>query len=75
MVGLASDEPTANAFYDKVFEASHFGWMVNGWWRIIWFAFGLAPLALGLTGLSTWLVRRRVKKRRRARRAPATAAA
>ncbi|MGA8114823.1 MAG: PepSY-associated TM helix domain-containing protein [Actinocatenispora sp.] len=75
VVGLASDEPTANAFYDKVFEASHFGWMVNGWWRIIWFAFGLAPLALGLTGLSTWLVRRRVKKRRRARRAPATAAA
>ncbi|HVV23324.1 MAG TPA: PepSY-associated TM helix domain-containing protein [Pseudonocardiaceae bacterium] len=56
----------ANAFYDRVFEASHFGWMVNGWWRIVWFVLGMAPLALAVTGLSTWLFRRGVKRRRAA---------
>jgi uncharacterized iron-regulated membrane protein len=59
-------EPAANRFYDRVFEASHFGWMVDGWWRIVWAAFGLAPLALAVTGVSTWLVRRSVRRRRRA---------
>lgn len=57
-------EPAANRFYDKVFEPAHFGWMVNGWWRIAWVPFGLAPLALMLTGLSTWLFRRSVRRRR-----------
>jgi uncharacterized iron-regulated membrane protein len=58
-------EPLANVFYGKVFEASHFGWLVNPWWRMIWFVLGLAPLALAVTALSTWLFRYGNKKRRK----------
>ncbi|AHH99534.1 PepSY-associated TM helix domain-containing protein [Kutzneria albida] len=58
-------QPAANAFYDKVFEPAHFGWLVDGWWRVIWLVLGLAPLALMLTGLSTWLYRSGVRRRRR----------
>lgn len=57
--------PAANRFYEKYLEPAHFGWEVNGWWRIIWLLFGLAPLALMVTGVSTWLFRRGVRKRRR----------
>jgi len=65
----ARGEPLANRFYDKFFEPAHFGEQVNAWWRSIWFAMGLAPLALMVTGLSTWLYRRGTKKRRRQARA------
>ena len=61
----AGDGPVANRFYDKFLEPTHFGWNVNGWWRIMWAVLGLAPLALMVTGVSTWLFRRGVKKRRR----------
>lgn len=64
----SAGEPAANSFYERVFEPSHFGWLVNGWWRIIWALFGLAPLALAVTGVSTWLFRRGVQRRRRAAR-------
>lgn len=64
-----SDEPGANAFYDRVFEPAHFGWMVNGWWRLVWFGFGLTPLALAVTGVSTWLYRASTRRRRAARAA------
>jgi uncharacterized iron-regulated membrane protein len=67
--------PLANRFYEKVFEPSHFGWNVNAWWRIIWFVFGMAPLVLGITSVSTWLHRRWVKKRRKRRRSDAPAPA
>lgn len=62
----AGDGPVANRFYDKWLEPTHFGWNVNGWWRIIWLVLGMAPLALLATGVSTWLYRRGVRKRRRA---------
>ena len=66
----AKPEPGANRFYDKVFEASHFGWLVGPWWRILWVVLGLTPLALMVTGVSTWLFRTGTKRRRRrARRA------
>ncbi|TDP94002.1 PepSY-associated TM helix domain-containing protein [Labedaea rhizosphaerae] len=61
----AKPQPAANTFYEKVFEPAHFGWLVNGWWRIIWFVLGLAPLALMVTALSTWLFRLGTKRRRR----------
>lgn len=52
--------------------AGHFGVAVNGWWRIVWFAFGLTPLVLATTGVSTWLWKHGVARRRRlARRARA----
>jgi uncharacterized iron-regulated membrane protein len=60
-----SAQAGANTFYDRLFEPSHFGWLVNGWWRIVWFVLGLAPLALGVTGVSTWLFRGGAKRRRR----------
>jgi uncharacterized iron-regulated membrane protein len=53
----------------------HYGQSVNGWWRILWFTFGLTPLLLSITGVSTWLVKRAARKRRRnAARATATSA-
>jgi uncharacterized iron-regulated membrane protein len=65
----AQPQTGANSFYDKVFEPAHFGWLVGGWWRIVWFVLGLAPLALMLTGISTWLLRSGSKRRRRKARA------
>ncbi|MGY4651059.1 putative iron-regulated membrane protein [Mycobacterium sp. URHB0021] len=35
------------------------------YWRVLWFILGLAPLMLLVTGLSTWLYRRLVGRRRR----------
>ncbi|GAB3155953.1 PepSY-associated TM helix domain-containing protein [Amycolatopsis stemonae] len=61
----AKAEPAANRFYSKVFEAAHFGWLVDGWWRLAWVVLGLTPLALMLTGVSTWLYRLGTKRRRR----------
>ncbi|MBF6468746.1 PepSY domain-containing protein [Nocardia beijingensis] len=63
VVDASHDRPLANTFYAKVFEPAHFGWLVNGWWRLIWLALGLTPLALAVTGLSTWSVRRRTRRR------------
>jgi hypothetical protein len=60
-------------FYKKYFEAAHFGWDVNGWWRIPWVVFGLGPLLLFLTGVSTWLWRYGVKRRRKQARQAAAA--
>lgn len=48
---------------------THAGNVVNGWWRLIWFVFGLVPLLLMVTGISTWLVRRRTRRERTAARA------
>jgi uncharacterized iron-regulated membrane protein len=58
----------SNTFYQQAVYPSHFGWYVNGWWRIIWAAFGLTPLLLTFTGISTWLVRRRKRSKRQALR-------
>jgi uncharacterized iron-regulated membrane protein len=57
-----------NTFYEQVVYPSHFGWYVSGWWRVIWAAFGLTPLLLGITGVSTWLIRTRKARAREARR-------
>ncbi|MEU6563622.1 PepSY-associated TM helix domain-containing protein [Nocardia nova] len=66
VVDAAHDRPLANTFYAKVFEPAHFGWLVNGWWRLIWLVFGLTPLALAITGTSTWLFKRRTRRSKRA---------
>lgn len=63
-----------NNFYENVLYPSHFGWYVNGWWRIIWALFGLTPLLLAITGFSTWLTRTRRGRARQARRRAAAAA-
>ena len=46
----------------------HAGTFVGPWVRALWFVGGLAPLALMLTGLSTWLFRRRTARSRAAAR-------
>lgn len=64
---VAAHGPTlSNTVWDRwrapVF---HYGYAVNGWWRLLWLAFGLTPLALTITGLATFLRRRRTQRARR----------
>jgi len=56
---------TAEVLWDDFNFPVHTGFIVNGWWRAIWFVLGLAPVLLAITGVSTWLVRRRTKRSRR----------
>ena len=44
---------------------THAGYVVGPWWRLFWLVLGLVPLLLAVTGLSTWLYKRSVRKRRR----------
>lgn len=44
---------------------THAGVVVNPWWRLVWFVMGMVPLVLAITGMSTWLYKRGVRKRRR----------
>ena len=45
---------------------THAGYIVGPWWRVIWLVLGLTPLLLAFTGVSTWLYKRGLRKRRRA---------
>ena len=68
-VFLGPSQTVSNAIADEWAQpALHYGTAVNGYWRALWFVLGLAPLLLLITGVSTWLYRRRVKRRRRAAR-------
>jgi uncharacterized iron-regulated membrane protein len=60
------DEPLAQTLWDSWNYPLHAGIAVNGWWRLVWLGMGLTPLVLAVTGVSTWLVRRRTRRRRRA---------
>lgn len=42
----------------------HYGYPVGWIPRLAWVGFGLAPLLLAITGVTTWLVRRRLGRRR-----------
>ena len=60
----------AQDLWDTANFPVHSGYIVNGWWRLLWLALGLSPLLLAVTGVSTWLVRRRTRRvRRQAQRA------
>ncbi|MFN8199456.1 MAG: PepSY-associated TM helix domain-containing protein [Nakamurella multipartita] len=61
------DEPLSQHLWQMWNFPVHAGFVVNGWWRSIWLVLGLAPLALAVTGVSTWLVRRRTRRNRKAR--------
>ena len=67
-------ESTAQSVWDSWNYPAHAGYIVNGWWRLLWLVFGIAPLALAVTGVSTWLVRRRNNKRRKQAQRARTAA-
>jgi hypothetical protein len=66
-VFLGPSPTVSNAIADERTQpALHYGTAVNGYWRALWFVLGFAPLLLSITGVSTWLYRRRVKRGRRA---------
>ncbi len=67
VTGGGPDEPVSQHLWEMWNYPVHTGYVVDGWWRSIWFVLGLAPLALAVTGVSTWLVRRRTRRNRRAR--------
>ena len=66
-------QSTAQTVYQDYNYPVHSGFIFNGWVRIVWCVLGLVPLLLMWTGISTWLFKRGVRKRRRraARVAPA----
>jgi len=47
----------------------HMGFVVGWIPRLGWVAFGLAPLLLAITGITTWSIRRRLRRRGRGSRA------
>jgi len=57
---------TAQVLWEDFNYTTHAGFILNGWWRILWFALGMTPLLLAITGISTWLVRRKARKARSA---------
>lgn len=59
------DESTAQRIYEDWNYPVHSGYVVNGWWRVLWLVFALSPLLLAVTGVSTWLVRLSTKRQRR----------
>lgn len=59
------EESWAQSIWDSWSYPVHSGYVVNGWWRLLWLVLGLSPLLLAVTGISTWLVRRRTKKARK----------
>jgi uncharacterized iron-regulated membrane protein len=58
------EQSTAQLLYDDYNFTVHAGWLVGPWIRIIWAILGVVPLLLAITGLSTWLYKRRNRKRR-----------
>jgi uncharacterized iron-regulated membrane protein len=64
------DPPLSQQIADDWFYPLHAGTFENGWWRTVWLVFGATPVLLGITGLTTWLIRR--GKRRRKKRFAAT---
>jgi uncharacterized iron-regulated membrane protein len=56
---------TAQILWEDFNYTTHTGFILNGWWRILWFVLGLAPLVLAVSGVSTWLVRRKSRKARK----------
>lgn len=69
-----ADAPIAERLWENdTYEGLHYGTIINGWWRIVWLAFGLTPVLLGITGVTIWLTKRRSRRNRAKRRAAAEA--
>lgn len=58
--------PAATQLWNDWNFPTHSGYVVGPWWRLFWLVLGLVPLLLAVTGVSTWLWKRGVAKRRRA---------
>ena len=74
-IGNYSTAPTvSNQLLDNLGAPMfHYGQSFNPWWRLFWFVFWLAPLILGITGVSTWLAKRAVRRRRKLPATPVVA--
>jgi len=59
------EESWAQSIWDSWSYPAHSGYIVSGWWRLVWLVLGLSPLLLAVTGVSTWLVRRRTRNNRK----------
>ena len=59
------ERPFTADLWDSWNYPTHAGIVVNSWWRVVWFVLGMVPLLLFVTGLSTWLFKRKVRKRKR----------
>jgi uncharacterized iron-regulated membrane protein len=70
MTTYGAPEPQSSAIWDWNYPL-HTGWVTNPWIRIIWVVLGIVPLLLAVTGLSTWLFKRGLRKRRARRLAAA----
>ncbi len=70
----ALGRPLRQTIWDDWTTGAHYGQFMGWLPRLIWLGFGLTPLALAATGVSTWLYRRRKRSRRRVRVLPATSA-
>lgn len=57
--------PFAQAVWEDWNFTVHAGTPVNGWWRGIWLLFALTPLLLAVTGVTTWVIRRGRRRRKR----------
>jgi uncharacterized iron-regulated membrane protein len=65
MITYGGPEPMAQQIWEDWNFPTHAGWIVGPWLRVIWLVLGLVPLLLAFTGVSTWLYKRRLRKRRR----------
>ena len=59
------DQPLSQTIWEEWNFATHAGTPFNPGWRAAWIVFGLAPLLLAITGITTWLIRRRARRRKR----------
>lgn len=56
------DRPVSQVLWEAWDFPIHTGTPVNGALRTPWVLFGLAPLLLAITGMTTWLMRRRKRR-------------
>jgi uncharacterized iron-regulated membrane protein len=56
------DRPVSQVLWESWDFPIHTGTPVNGALRSPWVLFGLAPLLLAVTGMTTWLMRRRKRR-------------
>jgi uncharacterized iron-regulated membrane protein len=61
-----AQETVTSGFWQQWMGAIHMGTVVGWIPRLGWIVFGLAPLLLAVTGTVTWLIRRRMRKRKAA---------
>ena len=62
------DRTLTSAFWQDWTYALHFGYPVGWIPRLAWVGFGLVPILLAVTGITTWWIRRRLGRGGRGRR-------